>query len=82
MALYRGNDFRRTFSEIGNVRILIPKSVKVMAPTATATKETLDSAIQHLSMENPSIVGLPPNRPNIKYIVERNTGIHTFCYHN
>lgn len=78
-ALYRGNDFRRAFAEIGSIRSLIPKSVNVIALTATATKETLDCVIQHLSMENPVIIGLPPNRLNIKYIVENSTDIPTFC---
>lgn len=30
-------------------------------------------------MENPSIIGLPPNRPNIKYVVARRSDMPTFC---
>ena len=41
-----------------------------MALTATATKTTLSSVKSRLAMEDPVIVGLPPDRSNIKMIVE------------
>jgi len=75
----RGHDFCRAFAEIGSIRSLLHKSVKIIALTATATKETLESATQCLTLENPAIVGLPPNRSNIKYVVENNTDVATFC---
>ena len=61
--LNRGKEFRQTFHEIGSIRSLIPKSVKIMALTATATQDTLDCVVEHLSLENHVIIGLPPNRP-------------------
>ena len=49
-----------------------------MAMTATATQDTLDCITEHLSFENPTIIGLPPNRQNIKYIIEKSIDIPTF----
>ena len=76
--LCRGKDFRRTFAEIGSIRSLIPNSVRILALTATATRDTLDCVSHSLSLEDPKIIGLPPNRSNIKYVVERSTGIAEF----
>ena len=67
------------FAELGSVRCLISKSVKILAVTATATKETLDSVTVRLSMENPVLIGLPPDRINIKYIVQPCPSISEFC---
>ena len=66
----RGQSFRKVFHEIGNLRSLLPKSVNVMALTATVTKETLSCVVERLSMENPKIIGLPPNRENIKFVLK------------
>ena len=74
----RGKDFRRKFAEIGSIHSLIPSSVKILALTATATRDTLDCVSHSLSLEDPKIIGLPPNRPNIKYVVERPTSIAEF----
>ena len=78
-SLHRGDEFRKVFAELGSVRCLIPKSVKILAVTATATKETLDSVTCRLSMEKPVLIGLPPNRINIKYIVQPCPSITEFC---
>ena len=67
------------FAELGSVRCLISKSVKILAVTATATKETLDSVTVRLSMEKPVLIGLPPDRINIKYIVQPCPSITEFC---
>ena len=37
----RGDAFRQAFAEIGTVRSILPKSVRVQVLTATATKETV-----------------------------------------
>ena len=63
--IYRGDTFRKAFGEHGTIRSLLPSSVKVLALTATATKEILDCVINQLSMKNPTIVGLPPERDNV-----------------
>ena len=64
-----GDQFRRTFSMIGNLRSLIPSNVKVMAVTATASMETYHTVIQRLAMETPVRVLLPPDRDNIVYAI-------------
>lgn len=51
-----GDDFRTVFSQIGELRSLIPTGVSMVAPTATATKETLDSVCRRFSTENPVVV--------------------------
>jgi len=76
--IYRGKDFRTTFAEIGSIRSLIPNSVKILALTATATRETLDCVLDSLSLEDPAIIGMPPNRPNIRYTIEHPIGILDF----
>lgn len=43
--LFRGDEFRSTFAEIGNVRSLIPRSAKILALTATAIKDILESVM-------------------------------------
>ena len=66
----RGQSFRKVFHEIGNLRSLLPKCVNVMALTATVTKETLRCVVERLSLESPKIIGLPPNRENIKFVLK------------
>ena len=75
----RGDEFRIMFAEIGSVRSLIPASVKVLALTATATKQTLESVKDRLSMDNLSLIGLRPDRTNIKFIVEPCPDIRKLC---
>ena len=70
MILNRGDDFRKAFSEIGSLRSIIPRSVNILALTATATKETLDIVTERLSLKNPAVIGLPPDRENIKFNVK------------
>ena len=51
------------------MRSLIPQRVRVMALTATATKSTRKVVINRLSMINPIIISVTPNKPNIMYKV-------------
>jgi len=53
------------FSEIGNVQCLFPKFVNILALTATATMETFNSISKSLLLNNPILVGLPPNRATL-----------------
>ena len=64
-----GDQFRKAFSMIGNLRSIIPSNVNVMALTATATTETYQCALRQLSMSDPVLVVLPPDRGNIMYTV-------------
>lgn len=60
-----GDNFRIAFAEIGTLRSLIPKEVRVMALTATATLQTLKVVEERLSMDDPNIIALSPQRSNI-----------------
>ena len=65
----RGDAFRQAFAEIGTIRSILPKSVRVLALTATATKETVTCIMERLSMKDPAIIGANADHSNIKYIV-------------
>ena len=65
-----GDQFRMAFGQIGCLRSIIPKDVKVMALTATATYEKLQVVTGRLAMSNPALVALSPHRPNIYYKVQ------------
>ena len=57
------------FAEIGTIRSWINKEINILALTATATIETAKSIFEWLSMSIVSIIGLSPERHNIKYSV-------------
>ena len=65
-----GDQFRRSFARIGDLRSLLPKNVNVTALTATATVETLDVVIQRLSMHNVYLVAMPPCQNNIFFALK------------
>ena len=63
-----GEQFRKAFFVIGNLRSLVPSGVNVMALTATATLETFHVVKRQLSMsEDVVLVTLPPEKSNIRY---------------
>ena len=68
MLAYR-KDFRQAFREVGAVRSLIPATTNVLACTATATRAIYTEVVTVLSMENPYVIAIPPERPNIMYSV-------------
>ena len=53
-----GDEFRTVYSEIGNLRNLIPNSVHILALTATATTETFHVVSKRLSIDHPYLVAL------------------------
>ena len=65
-----GDTFRYIFAEIGTLRSLISNHVKMMALTATCTSETLQIVKDRLSMNDPTIIALCPQRSNIFYNVQ------------
>ena len=65
--MFRGDEFRTDFADIGNIRSLLPKKVNIMALTVTSTETTLSSVKSRLTMEDAVV---PPDRSNIKMIVE------------
>lgn len=74
--------FRTAYKEINQLRSLIPRSVKIMALTATATKETRLAVCRSLGIVSPIVVAELPNRTNLKYIVNSNVNSieETFAY--
>lgn len=73
------DSFCKAFSEIGTMRSLIPATVNVLALTATATKETGDVVKDRLCMTNTKVIGISPDRVNIKYSVLQNQSVHDLC---
>ena len=71
---YQGLFLPKEFSHLGDVRSLIPASVKVMALTATATRSSWGDICKVLGMAIPTIVAMSPNKPNVKYVVKANPG--------
>lgn len=65
-----GDEFRKTFAEIGEMRSLIPTSVNILALTATATHETYHVVVKRLAMKDPKLIALSPFRDNISYQVK------------
>lgn len=63
--LYRGDEFRTAFASIGELRSIIPSNVNIIAVTATATRETFEAVKYRLSLQEPVVVGISPDRPNI-----------------
>lgn len=67
------------YAQFSNIRSLLPSHVNVMALTATATNDTYKAVCQRLSLNNPVLIGMQPNRPNIKYEVKPLVDIDTLC---
>ena len=61
-----GHDFRREYSQIGQVRRLIGMP-PVIALTATATKDVRSDIVAQLEMRKPSIYITGFDRPNLRY---------------
>ena len=62
--MYRGDKFRTSFAELGQLRSCLP-NIPVLTTTATVTQSTYDIVVKRLAMENVVIIGLSPNRDNI-----------------
>ena len=75
MICCRGEYFRREFSNLGQVRSLIPSTVNIMALTATATKTTRNKIIAILGMLSPKVVSVSPEKSNITYWVRQKSSI-------
>ncbi len=71
----RGQSFRRVMERLGEIRSLLPPSVKIMALTATATKSVRCSVTCTLGMDKPVIVALSPCKANLVYNVGKYTTV-------
>ena len=61
----RGDDFRITFKQLGELRSIVPSNVTMMALTATATRSLRHDVCCILGMINPYVVEVSPNKPNV-----------------
>ncbi|XP_077862882.1 ATP-dependent DNA helicase RecQ-like, partial [Saccoglossus kowalevskii] len=65
---FRGNDFRRDFMNLKELRSLVPPYVPMTALTATATSRCRQAIINSLGLSPTlEIIEATPNRPNIFY---------------
>ena len=65
-----GDQFRISFSKIGNLRSIVPSNVNIMALTATATHETYTKCVEQDGndrLTDPVLVSIPPERGSITY---------------
>ena len=76
---YRGEHFREAFYSIGEIRSIVPDHVNFMALTATATCDTFDIIMKQLSLKNPIVVAVSPNRPNIKLSIKPSQPLEEFA---
>jgi len=76
---FRGEDFQAAFNYLGDLCNIVPPKVRIIALTATATAEVLRTVTHKLCLENPSVIGLTPNRENIKYSIEPLPKIELLC---
>ena len=66
---HRGDDFRKEYSKLGEMRSILSADVHIMALTATATKTLRADIIKVLGMKSPVVVTVNPDKANIKYEV-------------
>lgn len=77
--IYRGTEFRQAFGQIGNLCSIIPGKAKILALTATATSEVLSTVKAKLNLVDTLVIGLSPDRGNIKYYVEPLPKLEILC---
>ena len=73
-----GAQFRLAFSQIGDLRSIIPHRVHILALTATATMKTFHTVSHQLSLVRPVLVALPPDRQNIAHEIHPKVTIEKF----
>ena len=70
VSLFRGHNFRKDYRKLGTLSSVFP-TAKIVAMTATATKEYQTSIMKSLNMKDPKLVITNPYRPNIFYEVQQ-----------
>ena len=66
---FRGDDFRKEFSKLGDLCGFFPTNVKFMALSATMSKKTRRDVIRILGMHKPVVIAKSPDKPNLVYSV-------------
>ena len=69
LCFIRGTTFREALLKVGEVRSILPQKTPVMALTATATRSLQFELIDIVGMISPSLLVLPPCKPNLTYKV-------------
>ena len=62
---YRGKKFRQEFSNIAEIRSLLPHKTNIMALTATANRKTRENVMRSLEMTNTYVISKVPNNCNV-----------------
>ena len=66
--MFRVHNFREDYSKLGTLSLVFP-TARIVAMTATVTKEYQTTIIQSLNMKDPKCVTANPDRANIFYEV-------------
>ena len=67
--IHRGDEFRKEFSKLGEIRSLLPDNIRIMALTATASQTTRKVVCRMLGMVDPAYIIKSPDKPNIFFNV-------------
>lgn len=78
LVTFRGDEFRIAYAHLGELRSVIPSHVNMLALTATATVDTLRAVEKRLNLQDPVIIALPPDRPNVFYTVLKQPDMAVF----
>lgn len=70
-----GHDFRPSYREIHKNIVASHPEVRWMALTATATPEVKKDIIERLQFQDPAIIELPFDRPNLEWHVQKEADI-------
>ena len=65
----RGQEFRKEYSRLGEIRSILSNKVNVMALTATAAKTLRADIIKGIEMKKPIVIAANPDKTNIRYEV-------------
>ena len=69
--LHRGDQFRTVYANIAQLKSLIPTNTPFLALTATASCATKALISRSLRLDDPVVIAVSPNRPNICYSLVR-----------
>ena len=69
--LHRGDQFRTVYANIAQLKSFIPTNTPFLALTATASSATKALISRSLRLNDPVVIAVSPNRPNIYYSLVR-----------
>ena len=80
---YRGEQFRKAFSKIGQLQCLIPGQITLKFWHSLPLPHVVPwiyVIAERLSLTHYAVVAIPSNRPNIKLIVQSSEGLEEFAF--